>query len=1086
MHGLRLTTGDRSSRRFALVAILAVLALVSVGTAGATSSTAVGSVADVGAANVTLQTGQPTASCTLSDTEAPPGSDITLDASSSASADSYRFDKQGDGSLDTDTYSSPFFTFTYDQAGTYTPTVQVRNASSGTTDTAVCGTLTIDPNEDPEPALSYVPSSPAVGEQMTFDPSGTTDPDGDDIFLWRYDWTDDGTYDQSRETPSQATHSYDTRGTKTVRLYVEDEHGGTATTTVDFFVGTRQPSAACSVERESVRVGESVAIDATASENTSVADFDVDVGREDGYEYTGRDSLDVSHAYEAAGTYEVSVRVRNGDRTDIAPCGTVTVTTNQSPDAVLDVRPSNPRAGDSVTFDASGSSDPDGTIETYEWDFDGDNVDDLTTTSPQAEYRYNTGGNYVPSVTVIDDDGARDVTSRDVSVSDSLPPPTTICTIEDTTITVGESTTVDASGSDGATSVEFDLNGDDRYDRTDSDDFVVTVSYDTTGEYTVLARGTNDGGSDEVDCGTITVREPETETPLTERFPRTTEPGEFEETPIGEETPRAEETPGEGEPTPTTTVDEEDPGGFVPDVPDDAAPIIGGLLALAGLGGLGYYLYPSGGGGGGGGKGAPPKPPAVPPSSTAAQFETGTFLTPPESGPVTVSGLGFEPDLLTVAATTNVRSPDDGASDRSDGWSHGRAVRGADGSVPQTVVALTDDAGNLDAAMGASSDGHALELDVHNDAPPERVVGQVTELTDDGFEMTVDVAGLRGERAGDQYVVHYQAFAFGEGSEVEVGHFRTPEFPGSQSVPLNVDADHVTLTATNTLGAVDNRRMTDLSIGFSHGEVVGRSNPGQLVRNVTVEPSGPGGTAQAAFDDRALHLLYAYEGEIRGRTTAEVTSLGGSIDLEYETVYSGPAKVGSVESKLVTYVAVDTADRQPTIGYFQLPAAGSDDLLSVDLGFEPRLIEFTTLGIGTLNTDELTPASPLGFGWSHGTAIGGREGSSGIRQYVLNDATDPKRSTYEPHTGPRHDGVAAAVRSLADGGRVVGRDELTITGFTDTGFQVAVTDVGTEIGDSDTRPYVFYKAWPNPDAALGTGAGAGGQGDRDDAGGSQR
>ncbi|RXK48650.1 PKD domain-containing protein [Halorientalis pallida] len=1062
MHGSRFRTGDRSSRRLALVAILAVLALAGVGTAGVASGAAVQPVADTGAVNATLQsTAQPTASCTLSDTEAPPGSEITLTAYESEDADTYRWDKQGDGTLDTDTFDRAYFSFTYDEAGTYEPAVEVRNASSGATDTASCGTLTIDPNEDPDPRLSYFPSSPAVGEQLTFDPGETTDPDGDDIFVWRYDFDDDGSYEAGGETDRQVTHTYTSRGTKTVTLYVEDEHGGSATTTVDFFVGTREPSAACTVERESVRVGESLTVDATASENASVADFDVD--GDGSYEYTGRENLGQSHVYEEAGIYEVSVRVRNGDRTDTAFCGTVTVTSNQSPDAVLDVRPSNPRAGESVTFDASGSSDPDGIIETYEWDFDGDNVDDRTTTSPQVEYSYDAAGNYVPSVTVVDDDGARDVTSRDASVGDSLPPPSTFCTVEDTTITIGESTTVDASGSDGPTTVEFDVDGDERYERTDEDDFVISVAYDSAGEYTVLARGTNEGGSEVTECGTITVREPGTETPITERFPRTTEPGEFDET------PGAEETPG-GEETPTVTTDEEDPGGFVPEIPDEAVPIVGGLLALAGLGGLGYYLYPSGGGGGSGGKSAPPKPPTVPPSSTAARFETGTFLTPPESGPVTVSGLGFEPDLLTFAATTNVRSPDDGETDRSDGWSHGRAVRGADGSIPQTVVSLTDDAGNLDAAMGASSDGHALELDVHNDAPPERVAGQVTGITDDGFEMTVDVEGLRGDRAGDQYVVHYQAFAFGEGSEVEIGHFRTPEFPGSQSIPLSVDADHVTLTATNTLGTVDNRRMTDLPIGFSHGEVVGRANPGQLVRNVTVEPSGPGGTAQAAFDDRALHLLYAYEGEIRGRTTAEVTSLGDSIDLEYETVYSGPAKVGSVESKLVTYVAVDTGGRQPTIGYFQLPESGSNDLLSVDLGFEPRLIEFTTLGIGSLNTDELSPASPLGFGWSHGTAIGGREGSYGIRQYVLNDATDPERSTYEPHTGPRHDGVAAAVRSLADGGRIVGRDELTITGFTDSGFQVAVTDVGTDTTEAaGTRPYVFYKAWPSPDADRTSG-----------------
>ena len=1074
------TSGGRTNRVARVVLVTGVLTAVAVavtaGPVGGAGDRSVGIAAGQQAVagtqlgvdrpvNVSLQQAAPTAACELSDREAPPGSDISLYAFDSQNAQEYRYDKTGDGTWDTDWIGDGFQQFTYNEAGTYEPRVQVRN-SDGLTDTATCPTLTIDENQPPDPSLTFSPSSPDVGEQMTFDPSGTTDPDGDDIFDYRFDWTDDGTYEERGETNRSRTHTYNTRGEKTVRLYVEDEHGGSDTTTVTFFVGRRQPDALCSVSDESVRVGEQIDVDARESSNAETADFDVDG---DGtYEYTNQNDLETAHRYETAGTYEVVVRARNGDLTDTATCGVVTVTDNEPPEAALDYSPANPRVGDSVTFDASGSTDPDGTIRAYWWDFDGDNTVDLYTNTSQTSYQYPSSGSYVPAVTVVDDDGAQGRTSRDVLVGESVPPPTTLCTIEDTTVTVGESTTVDASGSDGASTVEFDVDGDEQYELSDSDDFVVTVSYDSPGEYRVYARGRNEGGTDVVECGTITVDEPPTEVPRTS--PRTFTEDFRTSTVPGEEFRSPSEVPGtDGERTPSETGDgtpaeeEDDPGGPIPELPDWAVPGLVGLLGLAGLGGAAYYLYPGGGGGGGGGASAPPKPPSVPPSSKTAMFETGTFLTPPESGPVTVTGLGFEPDLITFAVTTNVREPEGGPTDRSDGWSHGRAIRGVEGAIPQTVVALTDDAQNFDAAMGASSDGHAIELDVHENDPPERITGQVTALTDDGFEMQFDVTGLRDSRAGHQYVVHYQAFAFGKGSQVEVGHFRTPEFPGSQSIPLNIDADHVVLTATNTLGTVDDRRMTDLPIGFSHGEIVGRQAPGQLVRNTTVAPSGAGATAQAAFEGRALHLLYSDDDEIRGRTTATVTSLGESIDLEYEKVYSGPSKLGSVESKLVTYVAVETGDLQPTIGYFRLPE--EDDLLHVDLGFEPRLVEFTTLGVEEMNTEQFSRASPLGFDWSQGSAIGGREEMDGIRQYVLNDATDPARSTHEPHVGPRHDGVAASIRTLADGGRLVGRDDLTVTGFTDSGFQVAVTGVNGGPEADRTRPLVFYKAWPNPDTA---------------------
>lgn len=1090
MLGPASTTGDPSNRRqtarslaavaAALVALCVLVALGGVGADASNAEPAGGSPAvseRVTGLNATALADarlQPSATCRLSDEEAPPGSDVTLIASDSSNGDSYRYDKDGDGTYETDLLTQETFTFTYEEPGTYTPTVWVRESSTEETDTAPCGTLVIDENEDPNPQLSYSPSNPGVGETVTLDPAGTSDPDGDDIRLLEYDTDGDGTYERVRETFDTVSTSYDSPGQRTVTLRVQDEHGATATTSVTFTVG-QEVVARCSVSPESVTVGEQVTVDASASENAETASFNVD---NDGtYEYTDQPDFETVHSYEEPGTYEVTARVRNGERTDEAFCGTVTVTDNQPPAAELSVDPQNTRVGQAVTFDASGSFDQDGRIRAYWWDFDGDNTVDLRTNASQTSYQYQSSGSYVARVTVVDDDGARDTAERDVIVEGGIPTPTTLCTIEETTITVGESTTVDASGSDGANTVEFDTDGDGTYERSDSEDFVIQVSYDSAGEYDVVARGTNEGGFDIEECGTITVRDPGTDVPVTDPprtftdEPRTSVPGEEFRSPTDE--------PGGGEVTPTEPGDEgtpadegEDPGGPLPEMPDWLPPALAGLLGITGLGGAAYYLYPGGGGGGGGGTSAPPKPPSTPPSSAAAQFETGTFLTPPESGPVTVTGLGFRPDLVTFAVTTNVRSSEAGSVDRSDGWSHGRAIRGTEGDIPQTVVALTDDTRNVDSAMGASSDGHALEIGVHEDAPPERVTGQVTAMTDDGFEMTFDVEGLRGDRLGDQYVVHYEAFAFGKGNRVEVGHFRTPEFPGSQSVPLSIDADHVVLTATNTLGTVDDRRMTDLPIGFSHGEVVGRNSPGQLVRNATVAPAGAGGTAAAAFEGRALHLLYADDEEIRGRTTARVTSLGDSLDLEYDKVYNGPAKLGSVEPKLVTYVAVETNDLQPTIGYFQLPA--DDDILHVDLGFEPRLIEFTTVGVEGIDTETFSRASPLGFGWSHGSVLAGREEMDGVRQYVVNDATEPDRSTYEPHEGSRHDGVAASVRSLADGGRIVGREDLTVTGVTDTGFRVAVTGLGTGDRDDASRPLVFYKAWPNPDTGSATeSAGAG-------------
>ena len=61
------------------------------------------------------------------------------------------------------------------------------------------------------------------------------------------------------------------------------------------------------------------------------------------------------------------------------------------------------QAGTPVSFNASTSSDPDGTIAAYAWSF-GDGSSQ-TTSSPLSTHVYATAGNYTATLTVTDDSG---------------------------------------------------------------------------------------------------------------------------------------------------------------------------------------------------------------------------------------------------------------------------------------------------------------------------------------------------------------------------------------------------------------------------------------------------------------------------------------------------------------------------------------------------------------------------------------------------------------------------------------------------------------------------------------------------------
>jgi len=92
----------------------------------------------------------------------------------------------------------------------------------------------------------------------------------------------------------------------------------------------------------------------------------------------------------------------------------VTPVPNQLPIANFTYYPEKPVVNQSVTFDASSSYDPNGKIMNYEWDFGDGNI--TNTTHEIIKHSYSEAGSYEVTLTVKDDKGATNSTTKIITV----------------------------------------------------------------------------------------------------------------------------------------------------------------------------------------------------------------------------------------------------------------------------------------------------------------------------------------------------------------------------------------------------------------------------------------------------------------------------------------------------------------------------------------------------------------------------------------------------------------------------------------------------------------------------------------------
>lgn len=314
----------------------------------------------------------------------------------------------GDGS--TGTGITP--THTYLSDGTFDVTLTVTDDGGASDSGSTTATITAQPL----PPIADVGGAynGIVGTPVDFNGAGSSDPDGS-IVSYAWDFGDGGT-----ATGATPAHTYAVDGTFTVTLTVIDNDGlsdSDATSATINPAGGNNPPVANANGPYSGTEGNSVQFSGDGSTDTDgvIVSYAWDFG-------DGATSADANpmHTYITAGAYTVTLTVTDdvGDSgSDVTNATIEAVVVNAPP--VADANgPYSGFIGDAIVFDGNGSSDTDGTVVRYDWDF-GDGATALDA-GPGPSHSYSAAGSYTVTLTVTDDADATGQTTAEANINEQV------------------------------------------------------------------------------------------------------------------------------------------------------------------------------------------------------------------------------------------------------------------------------------------------------------------------------------------------------------------------------------------------------------------------------------------------------------------------------------------------------------------------------------------------------------------------------------------------------------------------------------------------------------------------------------------